>query len=102
MQKTARRVVVSQPVKQYIVNLAAASRDQARFTQGISPRGSAAMLRACQAWAAFASRDFVVPEDVQELAPNVWGHRIVVQAEASPGLGRRAIAQLLRSVPVPL
>lgn len=102
MQATVRRVAVTQPLKQYIVNLAAASRDQADFTQGISPRGSTAMLRASQAWAAFAGRDFVVPEDVQELAPHVWGHRILVRAEPAPGLGRRAIAQLLRLVPVPL
>ena len=102
MQATVRRVAVTQPVKQYIVNLAAASRQEANFAQGISPRGSAAMLRASQAWAAFAGRDFVVPEDIQDLAVHVWGHRIVVRAEAALGLGRRAISELLRSVPVPL
>ena len=102
MQSSVRRVAVTQPVKQYIVNLAGASRDQTDFTQGVSPRGSAAMLRASQAWAAFAGRDFVVPEDVQDLAAHVWGHRVVVRAGVVPGIGRDAISQLLRSVPVPL
>lgn len=102
MQDSTRTVAVAQSVKQYIVNLAAASRHQDQFTLGVSPRGSAAMLRACQAWAAFDGRGFVVPEDVQYLAPHVWGHRVGVRGEAEMGSGRLAITELLRSVPVPL
>ena len=60
------------------------------------------MLRACQAWAAFDGREFAVPEDVQYLAPHVWGHRVGVIREAEMGSGRQAITELLRSVPVPL
>ena len=102
MQDHTRTVAVAQCVKQYIVNLTGASRQQSQFTLGVSPRGSAAMLTACQAWAAFDGRDFVVPEDVQYLAPHVWGHRVGVRGEAEMGSGRQAIIDLLRSVPVPL
>ena len=102
LQDVTRAVAVAQSVKQYIVNLSAASRQQNQFTLGVSPRGSAAMLRACQAWAGFDGRDFVVPEDVQDLAPHVWGHRVGVRAEAAMGSGRQAITELLRSVPIPL
>ena len=102
MQDSTRTVAVARSIKQYIVNLTSASRQQSQFTLGVSPRGSAAMLRACQVWAAFDGREFVVPEDIQYLAPNVWGHRVGVRGEAEMGSGRQAITELLRSVPVPL
>lgn len=102
MQDSTRTVAVALAVKQYIVNLTAASRQQSQFTLGVSPRGSASMLRACQVWAAIDGRDFVVPEDVQELAPNVWGHRVGVRNEPEMGSGRQAVTDLLRSIPIPL
>ena len=102
MQDSIRTVAVAHSVKQYIVNLTAASRQQSQFTLGVSPRGSAAMLRVCQAWAAFDGRDFVVPEDIQYLAPHVWGHRVGVRGDVEMGSGRHAITELLRSVPIPL
>lgn len=69
MQESVARVESAPSVREYIVNLAAASRADAGVSVGVSPRGSAALLRACQAWAAFAGRSYIVPEDVQELAP---------------------------------
>lgn len=102
MQETVLKVMTAPSVKQYIVNLAASSRQHGDIAVGVSPRGSAALLRACQAWATFAGRSFVVPEDVQDLAPYVWGHRIVLGPDAPVSSGRQAISQLLKSVPVPL
>lgn len=102
MQDTVLGVELAPPVKQYIVNLAAASRQRSDITVGVSPRGSAALLWACQGWAAFAGRSFVVPEDVQDLAPNVWGHRIVLDRDQEVGTGREAIVRLLETVAVPL
>lgn len=104
MQESTLRVEVATSVKQYIVNLAAASREQSDISVGVSPRGSASLLRACQAWAAFADRTFVLPEDVQELAPYIWGHRLVLGAakEDADFPGQKAIARLLESVTVPL
>ena len=78
MQQTALAVEVSRPIKEYVVNLAVATREHAGVVVGVSPRGSTALIRACQAWAAISGRDFTVPEDVQELAPYVWGHRMVI------------------------
>lgn len=102
MQETAFKVEVAPPVKQYIVNLAAASRQRSEFSVGVSPRGSASLMWACQGWAAFDGRPFVVPEDVQELAPYVWGHRVVPDQDHWTGSGREAIRRLLESVNVPL
>ena len=102
MQQTVLSVSVAPPVQQYIVNLAAASRNNGDLAVGVSPRASAALMRACQAWAAFAGRSFVVPEDVQKLMPRVWGHRVLVGPDHGALAGREAIAKLLDAVPVPL
>jgi MoxR-like ATPase len=102
LQAQVLQVAVAAPVQRYIVNLAAASRACEYLAVGASPRGSAALLRACQGWAAFAGRTFVTPEDVQELAPYVWGHRVLLRAEGGAPSGREAILKLLQTVPVPV
>ena len=102
MQDTVAKVELASSVREYIVNLAAATRQRGDISVGVSPRGSTILLKACQAWAAFDGRSFVVPEDVQKLAPYVWSHRILVGADYDNGSGRSAIADVLQSVPVPL
>ena len=102
MQETIARVELAPSVREYIVNLAAASRRDGEISVGASPRGSTVLLRACQAWAAFQGRSFIVPEDIQELAPYVWAHRILVGLEQNSATGWEAIRHLLNSVPVPL
>ena len=100
MQNAVQQVQVALPVKQYIVNLVAATREHQALAVGVSPRGAVSLLRAAQGWAAFGSRDFVVPEDVKEVAPMVLSHRVLV--DGSAGLtAKHAIAELLDSVPVP-
>jgi MoxR-like ATPase len=101
MQRTALSIEVSRPIKEYIVNLAAATRESDGIVVGVSPRGSAALVRACQAWAAISGRDFTIPEDVQELAPYVWGHRLVTRPEAEFSNGSKAVTSVLQSVTVP-
>ena len=102
MQETVSKVQVAVSVREYIVNLAAATRQSGDISVGVSPRGSTVLQKACQAWAAFGGRSFVVPEDVQDLAPYVWSHRILVGLDQDTASGRQAIADLLQSVPVPL
>ncbi len=102
MQDTVLSVEVAPPVQQYIVNLAAESRNSDALAVGVSPRASTALMRASQAWAAFAGRSFVVPEDVQKLAPHVWGHRVLTGPDQVGSAGRSAIGELIDAVPVPL
>ncbi|MDA0734172.1 MAG: MoxR family ATPase [Chloroflexi bacterium] len=102
MQELVMGVKAARPVQQYIVNLAAASRECSYLSHGVSPRASASLLRACQGWAAFQGRSFVIPEDVQALAPQVWGQRVMVGHDEGIQSGQEAIARLLQSVPVPL
>ena len=102
MQNAVAAVELAPSVRKYIVNLAAESRQADYISVGVSPRGSTVLLKACQAWAAFDGRTFVVPEDIQELAPYVWAHRILVGMEHDMLTGREAVSRVLQTVPVPL
>lgn len=102
MQNTVASVDLAPSVREYIVNLAAATRRDGDISVGVSPRGSTVLLRACQAWAKFDGRSFVVPEDVQALVPYVWAHRILVGSDNEISTGREALSRLLQSVPVPI
>ena len=101
MQDVVRQVNLSLPLKEYLVNLARASRGHSSVARGVSPRGTALLQRAAQAWAAFEDRDFVIPEDVKRVAPLVLAHRMVPNAVA--GLSQsEVVRELLETVPVPL
>jgi len=103
------RVLVDDAVKQYIVDLAAATRpsperrDGFAVQLGVSPRGSVALLRAARAAALGEERDYVLPEDVKRLAVPVLAHRIVLGPEAALA-GRTPVElmqEVVRTVPVP-
>jgi MoxR-like ATPase len=88
----------------YILKVAEATRRNEELTIGISPRGSLAMMQAARAAALLDGRDYVVPDDVAELAPGVCCHRLVSK---SLGGGSAAAAetifhQILETIPVPL
>ncbi|MED3662600.1 MoxR family ATPase [Ureibacillus terrenus] len=82
LQEEVRNVYVDDSVKGYIVQLARATREDAGVYLGVSPRGTIALMRASQAYAKMQDRDFVKPDDVQYLAPFVFGHRIILKPEA--------------------
>lgn len=69
IQQVVAAVQVALPVKQYIVNIVSATREHPQIATGVSARGAVLLLRAAQGWASFSGRDFVVPEDVKEVAP---------------------------------
>jgi len=82
LQEEARNVYVDDAVKEYIVQLARATRTNANVYLGVSPRGTVALMRASKAYAKMLDRDFVKPDDVQYLAPFVFGHRMILKPEA--------------------
>jgi len=82
MIEWANDVSVDDSVKDYIVNLVAATRTDPALAMGASTRASLALLRASRAAAASQGRDDVVPDDVRALAPHVLGHRLVLTADA--------------------
>ena len=80
--KAAREVHVAAQLKRYIVDLTEATRDHPDIYLGASPRASLYLLRASRAVAGSRGRDYVVPDDVQDLIIPVLAHRIVLSPEA--------------------
>ena len=93
---------VERSIADYIVSLVRATRDDIRLRLGCSPRGSLMLFRASQAVAFLNHRDFVLPDDVQQIAPSVLQHRIVEAKGITSSESRTAIIQdLIQSLPVP-
>ncbi len=74
-------VRVSEPVKKYIISIADATRNSDRLRLGVSPRGTLALMKASQAWAAMAGRDYVIPDDVKRVAVPVLSHRVITRSQ---------------------
>jgi MoxR-like ATPase len=88
LQKKCQKVTVSDPVLDYVQALLAASRDQELFNHGLSPRAGMGLIRAAQAYAITAERNFVRPDDIQAVLPSVVNHRLIIkksQTELSVG-----------------
>lgn len=102
-QRNAARVRVSEDLLRYIVRIAEESRRHPEVALGISPRGTQALLRATQAWAMIRGRDYVLPDDIKELAVPVLAHRLLLRnrLRASDGLEEDVIRRILDRVPVP-
>ena len=101
--RTVHTVHVSDAVKEYAVALVSATRRSQELRLGASPRSTLHLVRAARAAAALDSREFVLPDDIQELAVPVLAHRVLPAAEAHLG-GRSAqdiIGNLVASVPIP-
>ena len=111
----ARRAILSlhmaPALERYLIELVLATRDPARYDPalarriawGASPRGSIALERCARARAWLAGRDFVTPDDVRSVAPDVLRHRVLpsYEATAEGWDGERLVAELLARVPVP-
>ncbi|HJT63280.1 MAG TPA: MoxR family ATPase [Candidatus Limnocylindria bacterium] len=83
MQAGVKEIYVDQGVADYIIRLVGATREHADVYLGASPRGSLHLYKAAQALAAINGRDYVIPDDVKQLAVPVLGHRIIVRSQAS-------------------
>lgn len=99
-----RRLHVAPSVRNYVVKLVRATRDEAAFELGASPRASLALFRAARAHAAIEGRDYVLPDDVKAMAPHVIPHRLILSTQARLR-GRETdeiLAEILEQVPVPI
>ncbi|WP_420627536.1 AAA family ATPase [Candidatus Leptofilum sp.] len=76
-------VHVDDTVRDYIVRLAFATRRHKDLILGASPRGSHALYRGIQAYAAVQGRDFTLPDDVKKLAPAILSHRCLIHPESA-------------------
>jgi MoxR-like ATPase len=82
IQAAVKDVYVDPLIKQYIVSLVDMTRQHEAVYLGASPRGSLALYRTSQARALLDGRDFVIPDDVKELAYTTLGHRVIVSPSA--------------------
>jgi MoxR-like ATPase len=89
-------VHVSDAVQRYAVALATATRRSPELRLGASPRATLHLVRAAKAWAAMGGRDYVIPDDVHELAPTVLAHRLLPTVEAA--MNGRGPADILTGI----
>ncbi|MFT4626342.1 MAG: MoxR-like ATPase [Myxococcota bacterium] len=104
MVEAAQQVRVPEVVEEYLLDLVAATREEASLIRGVSPRGAQALYRAIRARAYVERRDYAVPEDVRYLAGPVLAHRVLPRsgADALGAGGQRAIRSVLSRIPSPL
>ena len=103
MQAAVKDIYVDPLIKQYIVSIVDATRKHGSVYLGASPRGSLALYRTCQARALLDGRDFVLPDDVKELAYATLGHRIIIapSARVKNATAKEVVEQTLDRIPVP-
>jgi len=104
LQKMVRRVHVEPGVESYIVDLVRATRTHSGIELGVSPRGTMALYRTSQAYAAIGGRSYVIPDDVKRVARPVLSHRMIATSQSR--LHGRVLEQIvddvLHTVPVPV
>jgi len=103
VKKAVRQVRVSQQLQEYIVRLVAGTRERSEVKLAASPRASLNLMHIAQAISLFEGREFVIPETVQSLAPDVIGHRLVLESDAqySGKNGEGVVREIMMSLPVP-
>ncbi|HPC78158.1 MAG TPA: MoxR family ATPase [bacterium] len=104
IQEKIKEVYVDETVVQYILDIVSATRKHSDIAVGASPRGSLALFRTSQALAYIRGRDYVLPDDIKELAPLVLSHRIILKSESYlRGYTQRGvISSMLTSIEVPV
>ena len=103
MQQAIGQVHIDKDLRNYIVKLVQSTRVESRTEVGISPRGSIALFKLSKAHAAFYSRDYVVPDDVKNVALPALAHRIILKAESRVrGVKPEDVLNdLIKKLPVP-
>jgi MoxR-like ATPase len=102
-QEETKSIFVDPLVREYIVSLTQASRQHQDIVLGASHRGSLSLFRTSQALALIRGREFVVPDDIKELAGAVLAHRLILTPEArARGMdGSRIITSIMDNLTVP-
>jgi len=103
LQKTVEGIHVDDDVLGYIADIVQATRTQRQIEIGASPRGSLAIFKLSRARAVFHGRDYVIPDDVKEVAASALVHRLIMKAESwvkgtNPN---QVLEEILKTIPVP-
>ena len=97
-----REVEVGTDVRNYLMDLVEKTRKESKFISGVYTRGALALYKACQVNAAFAGRDYVLPEDIRDVARPVLGHRIFSGGGARAQEAELLLDRMIGEIPVPL
>ncbi|MBQ5445571.1 MAG: MoxR family ATPase [Lachnospiraceae bacterium] len=95
MGEMCKQVYVDASVRKYMVDIINATRNNPAISAGVSPRGTLALLKTTQIYAAINGRDYVTPEDVKALAIPVLSHRIVSYTNMAKNSNKEAIIQTI-------
>ncbi len=101
----AKSVTVTEPVKDYILRIVDATRNNNRITMGVSPRGTLALLNAARIAAAVDGRSYCIPDDVRRVAVPVLAHRIISRTQSTVRMtdtNEKLIEFVLDSVEAPV
>jgi MoxR-like ATPase len=104
MQGVVRQVQWQPEVERYLLAIVRATRDHPAVTLGVSPRGTLALYRACEAYAAMQGRDYVQPDDVKRLAQNCLAHRLLTttRARLRGSASEAIVTEIVEATPVPV
>lgn len=101
-REAMKKVYIHEILLEYIANIVQATRENKNILSGVSPRGTLALVHACQAYAWLQKRTYVVPEDIKKLAVPVLAHRLVLtRGYGSSATGEKEILGILNQIPVP-
>lgn len=104
LQDEVKKVSAAANVKNYIVDIVNATRNDEAIKLGVSPRGSIALYKAAKAWAFINERSFITPDDVRHCAVSVLSHRIMLspKGKAEYGSAENVIKQVISRINVPV
>ena len=103
ISETVRSIFVHPSIREYIIAIANQTRRHPGIALGLSPRGSLGLMRASQSLAAIYGREYVIPEDIKQLAVPVIAHRLIFSHSMSVSANAAAdiVLELINSIPVP-
>lgn len=103
MQEEVTNLHVNDSMYDYIIRLTETTRNPENFALGLSPRGSIALLKMARAFAYISQRNYVIPEDVQDVFMAVAGHRVKIssRAKAAGQILPTLLENVLRTTPLP-
>ena len=103
LQQLRKEIRVSAPVREYITDIVAATRNTESLRFGSSPRGSLGLMRASQGLAALRGRRYVLPDDVKQLVQPVLAHRIILNEEGKlrGEAPEQILTEIISRIPVP-
>ena len=103
LQENSRRVHIDDSIVDYMIRVVNRTRQHPEIELGISPRGTAALFRATQAWALLDGRSYVVPDDVKKLVHPIFEHRLVLARSGARvrGDAKSVLAEIVNQVHVP-